>query len=102
QPITGLELLLGKYVGQVLFLWLALGLTGAIPLSLAAASHPQWGVVVAQYVGAALLAAGPAGVGVWASSDTRNQITAFSTGVAVVLLLILVGLDPLRRGLPPP
>jgi ABC-type uncharacterized transport system involved in gliding motility auxiliary subunit len=101
QPITELELLLGKYVGQVLFLWLALGLTGAIPLSLAAASHPQWGVVVAQYVGAALLAAGLAGVGVWASSVTRNQITAFITAVAVMFVLILVGLDPLLVGLPP-
>ena len=101
QPITELELLLGKYLGQVLFLWLALALTGAIPLSLAAASHPQWGVVVAQYVGAALLAAGLAGVGVWASSVTRNQITAFITAVAVMFVLILVGLDPLLVGLPP-
>src|SRR5213595_3728496 len=101
QPITELELLLGKYVGQVLFLWLALGLTGAIPLSLAAASHPQWGVVVAQYVGAALLAAGLAGVGLWASSVTRNQMTAFILGVAVMFVLMLVGLDPLLVGLPP-
>ena len=101
QPITELELLLGKYVGQVLFLWLALGLTGAITLSLAAASHPQWGAAVAQYVGAALLAAGLAGVGVWASSVTRNQITAFITAVAVMFVLILVGLDPLLVGLPP-
>ena len=101
QPITELELLAGKYLGQILFLWLALALTAVIPLSLAAASHPQWGVVVAQYVGAALLAAGLAGVGVWASSVTRNQITAFITAVAVMFVLILVGLDPLLVGLPP-
>src|SRR6059058_3236351 len=44
QPITELELLLGKYVGQVFFLWIALALTIAIPLGLAAGSHPQWGV----------------------------------------------------------
>ena len=101
QPITELELLLGKYVGQVLFLWLALALTCAVPLGLALASHLQWGVVVAQYVGAGALALGLAGVGVWASSATRNQITAFITGVAVMFLLILVGLDPLLVGLPP-
>src|SRR2546430_15537366 len=69
QPITELELLLGKYVGQVLFLWLALALTCTVPLGLALASHLQWGVVVAQYVGAGALAFGLAGVGGWASSE---------------------------------
>src|SRR5881628_1326104 len=101
QPITELELLLGKYVGQVLFLWIALVLTVAIPLGLTAGSHPQWGVVIAQYVGAGLLTLGLAGVGVWASSVTRNQITAFIAGVAVMFVLTFVGLDPLLVGLPP-
>src|SRR5439155_434398 len=101
QPLTELELLLGKYVGQVLFLWIALVLTVAIPLGLTAGSHPQWGVVIAQYVGAGLLTLGLAGVGVWASSVTRNQITAFIAGVAVMFVLTFVGLDPLLVGLPP-
>src|SRR5204862_7768944 len=77
QPITELELLLGKYVGQVLFLWLALAITLAIPLGLALGTAPQLGLVLAQYVGAALLILGLAAVGLWASSVTRNQITAF-------------------------
>ena len=68
QPISELELLLGKYVGQVLFLWLALAITLTIPLGLALGTAPQLGIVVAQYVGAALLILGLAGVGVWASS----------------------------------
>jgi ABC-type uncharacterized transport system involved in gliding motility auxiliary subunit len=101
QPVTELELLLGKYAGQVLFLWLALALTLTIPLGLALGTVPPLGIVVAQYVGAALLILGLAGVGVWASSVTRNQITAFILAVAVMFLLILVGLDPLVVGLPP-
>ena len=100
QPISELELLLGKYVGLVLFLWLALALTLAIPLSLTLGTAPPLGIVVAQYIGAALLILGLAGVGVWASSVTRNQITAFILAVAVMFLLILVGLDPLIVGLP--
>jgi len=56
---------------------------------------------VAQYVGAALLAAAFAGVGVWASSLGRSQITAFILAVAALFVLILVGLDPLLVGLPP-
>src|SRR5207253_917767 len=83
QPISELELLLGKYVGQVLFLWLALGITLTIPLGLALGTGPQVGILIAQYVGAALLLLGLAGVGVWASSVTRNQVTAFILAVTV-------------------
>ncbi|HUL01948.1 MAG TPA: Gldg family protein [Gemmatimonadales bacterium] len=101
QPITEAEFLLGKFVGQLLFVWIALALTLGIPLGLLLGSHPPLGVVVAQYVGAALLATGLVGVGVWASSVTRNQITAFILSVAVMFVLIFVGLDPLLVGLPP-
>ena len=101
QPISELELLLGKYVGQVLFLWLALAITLTVPLGLALGTAPPLGIVVAQYVGAALLILGLAGVGVWASSVTGNQITAFILAVAVMFILVLVGLDPLIVGLPP-
>jgi ABC-2 type transport system permease protein len=101
QPITEFELLLGKYLGQLLFLLIALALTLPLPLGLRLGAHLQWGVIVAQYVGSALLVVGLTAVGVWASSVTRNQITAFIVAVAVMFVLILVGLDPLLVGLPP-
>ena len=100
QPITERELVLGKYLGQVAFLWIALGLTIAIPLGLALGAHLEVGVLIAQYIGSALLVAGFAAVGVWASSVTRNQITAFILGVAVMFVLVLVGWDTLLVGLP--
>ena len=101
QPVTELELLLGKYCGQVLFLLIALAITLTVPLGLALGTAPEFGIVVAQYVGAALLVAGLAAVGVWASSVSQNQITAFIVGVFVMFLLIFVGLDQLLVGLPP-
>jgi len=101
QPVSELELLLGKYLGSILFLWAALALTFAIPLGLSAGADLPWGTIVAQYVGAALLAAGLAGIGVWASSLTRSQITAFIVAAGLMFLLVLVGLDPLLVGLPP-
>src|SRR5216684_29307 len=87
QPISELELLLGKYIGQVLFLWLALAITLTIPLGLTLGTGPQVGILIAQYVGAALLILGLAGVGVWESSVTRNQITAFILAVTVMFAL---------------
>jgi ABC-2 type transport system permease protein len=101
QPITELELLLGKYCGQVLFLLIALAITLTVPLGLALGTAPELGILVAQYVGAALLIVGLTAVGVWASSVTQNQITAFIVGVFVMFLLIFVGLDQLLVGLPP-
>ena len=101
QPITELELVLGKYLGALLFLWIALALTLAIPAGLALGADLPAGVVLAQYVGAMLLVAGMTAVGTWTSSLTRNQVTAFILGVAVMFVLVLVGLDPLIVGLPP-
>lgn len=101
QPLTELEFLVGKYVGAVLFLWIALVLTFCVPIGLTLGADVQWGPVAAQYIGAALLAAGLAAVGVWASSLVRSQITAFIAAVAVMFVLILVGLDQLLVGLPP-
>lgn len=100
QPISEFQLLLGKYLGAVLFLWIALVLTLLTPLTLMVGAKIQWGAVIAQYAGALLLAGGLAGVGVWASGITRSQITAFIVAVAVMFLLVLVGLNPLVVGLP--
>lgn len=101
QPLSELELLLGKYLASVLFLWIALALTVPIPLALALGADMPWSTVLAQYIGAGLLAAGFAGIGTWASSLSRSQITAFILAAVIMFLLILVGLNPLLVGLPP-
>ena len=100
QPLSELELLLGKYLASVLFLWIALALTLPIPLALSLGAAMPWPTVAAQYVGAGLLAAGFAGIGTWASSLSRSQITAFILAAVLMFLLVLVGLNPLLVGLP--
>ncbi|HET7600718.1 MAG TPA: Gldg family protein, partial [Gemmatimonadales bacterium] len=101
QPLSELELLVGKYLASVLFLWIALALTIPIPLALSLGAAMPWPTIAAQYVGAGLLAAGFAGIGTWASSLSRSQITAFILAAVVMFVLILVGLNPLLVGLPP-
>jgi ABC-type uncharacterized transport system involved in gliding motility auxiliary subunit/ABC-type transport system involved in multi-copper enzyme maturation permease subunit len=101
QPLSELELLLGKYLSSVLFLWIALALTLLIPIGLSLGAAMPWSTVLAQYLGAGLLAAGFAGIGTWASSLSRSQITAFILAAVIMFLLILVGLNPLLVGLPP-
>ena len=101
QPISEAELVVGKFLGVLLVLLGALATTLLIPIGLDLGSDLQWGPVIAQYLGAALMAAAFAGIGVWASSLSKSQITAFILSVAVMFGLILVGLDPLLVGLPP-
>jgi ABC-type uncharacterized transport system involved in gliding motility auxiliary subunit len=100
QPLTELELLIGKYLGGLFFLWIALAFTLPLVVALELGADLAWGPIAAQYAGAALLLAGFAAVGVWASSLTRSQITAFIAAIAVMFVLILIGLDPLLVGLP--
>ena len=101
QPLSEGELVTGKYLGAVLFLCIGLALTLPVPIGLALGSELRWGPVIAQYVGAALLTVGLTGVGVWASTIARSQITAFILALGVTFVLVLIGLDPLLVGLPP-
>ncbi len=100
QPVTELEVVLGKYLGQVLFIWLGLALTVPIPLGLSLGADLPAGVMIAQYAGAALLAAAFAAIGLWASSLGRNQVTAFIVGVAVMFVFLMIGLGPVLMGAP--
>ncbi|HET6578045.1 MAG TPA: Gldg family protein [Gemmatimonadales bacterium] len=100
QPLSELELVLGKYLASVLFLWIALALSLVIPLGLSLGADMPWPTVAAQYVGAGLLAAAFAAIGTWASSLSRSQITSFILAAVLMFLLILVGLNPLLVGLP--
>ena len=100
QPLQMYEILLGKYLGNLLFLLIVLTTTLLAPLTLTLGGKFDLGVVFAQYVGSALLLAAVTAVGVCASSLTRNQITAFIVGTAVTFFLILVGAEVLQIGLP--
>jgi ABC-2 type transport system permease protein len=100
QPIHEGEFLLGKLVGNLLFLYIALVGTLVLPLTLLVGGQPDFGVVVAQYFGTALLIAGMAAVGLFASALTGNQITAFIVATAVTFLLMMAGSEVVQIGLP--
>lgn len=100
HPVTEVEFVGGKYLGQLFFIWIGLALTLPVAFGLSLGADLQVGVMVAQYVGAALLAAALTAIGIWASSITPHQITAFIVGVAVMFVFILVGVDPIISGLP--
>lgn len=101
QPVTELDVVLGKFLGNWLFVLTALGGTLPVALGVLLASDADGGVMLAQYVGASLLAAQLVAIGLFASSATRNQITAFVLALAMNFALILAGLPITTIGLPP-
>jgi ABC-2 type transport system permease protein len=101
QPINEAELVTGKFLGNWAFVLLALAGTVPTAVGILAVSDADPGIVVAQYVGAVLLAGQLTAVGLWASAITRNQITAFIVASAVSFSLFLIGLPIVQIGLPP-
>ncbi|MFQ5689165.1 MAG: Gldg family protein [Gemmatimonadota bacterium] len=101
QPIGELEFLIGKFLGVMGFLTVALGGTLGALVGLSVGADVQLGVAAAQYVGTLLLMSGLVGIGLWTSSLTRNQVTAFILGVALIFVFYALGLEVVLLGLPP-
>ena len=100
QPLSEGELILGKLLGNWLIVLLALAGTVPTALALALMTEADPGIMVGQYTGAALLAGQLSAIGLWASSMTRNQITAFILAVSVGLFLLMLGTPVVTLGLP--
>ncbi len=101
QPLTETELVLGKFLGNWLFVLVTLAGTVPTAIGVLLVSDADPGIMVAQYVGAALLAAQLVALGLWASAVTRNQITAFILAAVASFVLVLIGLPIAQIGLPP-
>jgi len=101
NPLRESEIVLGKFLGDWLFVLITLA--GSIPtgLGLLLVSETDPGILAAQYLGSTLLAAQLVALGLWASSLTRNQISAFIAGAMMSFLLFLIGLPVVQIGLPP-
>ena len=101
QPLSEKEIVLGKFLGTWAFVLIAL--VGTMPTSIGVlmVSEADAGIVIAQYLGAGLLVGQFAALGLWASSITRDQITAFIVAAALSFTLFLIGLPVVQIGLPP-
>ena len=101
QPISGVEFLLGKFLGIMGFMAVALGGTLGAAVALRLGGTPYFGVMVAQYAGALLLTGALVAIGLWASALTRNQITAFIAALSTIFVLMAITLQVVLAGLPP-
>lgn len=89
-PVPRWQLVLGKFVGGMILIATALGLTLGLPITVAKMGNLDLGPVIGGYMAALLLSAAYLAIGMCVSAATDNQIvafvgTAFACGVAYAL-----------------
>ena len=101
HPLREAEVVLGKFFGNWFLVLIALAGTVPTAFGLLKVSEADGGIMMAEYIGGGLLAAQGVAIGLWASSLTRNQITAFIVSASVSFALVIIGTPVVLVGLPP-
>ena len=90
-PITTTQAVVGKYLAAWLFLSLAIVLTFPIVLTVGYLGNPDWGVILASYIGSILMAGSYLGICSFTSALTQNQIISFILSVLVCMVILFLG-----------
>lgn len=100
-PVSMTEIVLGKYLGVLAFLWLLVLLIVLMPISLRLGTSLDWGLLAAGALGLLLVVASFAAVGLFMSTLTQHPtVAAVATFGALLLfwILDLTGEGELGRG----
>lgn len=90
-PVSMTQIVLGKFLGLFIFLLAMVALTTLMPLSLAGATHLDYGLLVALVGGLVLLAASFAAVSLFISCLTVHPVAAAVGSFAALLVMMLAG-----------
>jgi len=89
---TGLtEHVLGKFLGIMGLVVIALALTLPLPITVSFMGSLDWGPVIGGYVAALVLAAAYVAIGLWVSSRTDNQVVSLIVTAVIAGAFYLVG-----------
>ncbi len=90
SPLSIGEIVIGKFLGAFVFIFVMVLLTGVYPAILLAYGNPEIGVILGGFLGLLLLATAFLSVGLLTSSLTENQIIAAVSCLVVLLLLYVI------------
>ena len=91
QPVPLWHFVLGKFLGCLALLAIALLITLPLPITVAIIGELDWGPVWAGYLATFLLGAAYLSIGLFVSSRSDNQIVSLITAVAVCGIFYLLG-----------
>ena len=98
SPLSNTQIILGKYLGVVLFVLLMVGLMSLMPLSLITSTGLDWGKLWAAIIGLVLLLASFAAAGLFLSSLTRQPVIAAVTTFGLLLFLVVLYISGNSQG----
>ena len=90
-PISAGQAVVGKYLAAWVFIGIALLLTFPTWVTVNYLGNPDNGVILAAYVGSALMAGGFLAIGACISATTKNQVIAFIITVVICFVFLLAG-----------
>lgn len=91
QPVPLWHFVVGKFVGCIALLAIALLITLPLPVTVAIIGDLDWGPVIAGYVATLLLGAAYLSIGLFVSSRSDNQIVSLISAVALCGVFYLLG-----------
>ncbi len=100
HPLGFMELILGKFLGTLIFVALALAFVFPLAYSFDRFGNLDWGVVLGQYLGALFLASVLISLGIFVSSLVASQISALLIAAATSFFLIIAGFEMVTLTLP--
>ena len=98
-PVSLFEASLAKFFAGWVFLGLALFFTFPIVLTVGFLGSPDYGVILASYVGSFLMAGAFLAIGCAVSALTDSQVVSFVITTSICLIFILLGFDPVTSTL---
>ena len=99
-PVTDIEIVLGKFLSGMIFVFIALALTLISPIVIASMGNLDWGPVIGGYLGALFLGGAYLSLGLFISAINKNQITSFIISLTVCFLFMIMGSEFILIGLP--
>jgi len=97
-PLSSTEIILGKYLGLLVFLLIMVAMISLMPVSLAAGTTLDWGKLGAGVLGLVLLLASFAAAGLYLSTLTAQPAVAAVTSFGLLLLLVLLYVSGSAQG----
>lgn len=90
-PMKNMQAVLGKFFSAFVFLAILLVFTFPAVIMLSSLGEPDKGMIWAGYLGTLFLGASYIAIGLWVSSITKNQITAFLLALVAIFAFYIAG-----------
>ncbi|MBR2195759.1 MAG: ABC transporter permease subunit [Salinivirgaceae bacterium] len=90
KPITCRQIVLGKYLAIIMLIAIVLALTLPYYISVSFLGNVDHGAVICGYFGLLLMSSAYAGIGLFASSITNNQIISFMLALIIGIFFHLI------------